>query len=140
MALNKRKFTDGASNSQELLTNSINSIANGTEIKGDIKSSGDLRIDGKLIGTIDLKGKLVIGSTGVVEGEVNCANCDVQGKISGKLTVREQLALKSSAIIEGDVNTKKLSIEPGAMFNVSCKMNESQTATQSTSQTANKSK
>ncbi len=132
MALNKRKFTDSGSNSQELLTNSINSIANGTEIKGDIKSSGDLRIDGKLIGTIDLKGKLVVGSTGVIEGEVNCANCDVQGKISGKLTVREQLALKGSALVEGDVNTKKLSIEPGAMFNVSCKMNDSKPVTQTT--------
>ncbi len=129
MALNKRKFSDSMSNNQEGLTNSINSLANGTEIKGDIKSTGDLRIDGKIVGTIDLKGKLVVGKTGIIEGEVSCANCDVQGKISGKLMVREQLSLKSSALIEGDVHTKKLSIEPGAMFNVNCTMNDSKAAT-----------
>ncbi len=127
MGLGKKKLSDNVSNSQNLLTNSINSLAQGTEVKGDIKSAGDLRIDGKLIGTIDLKGKLVVGSTGVIEGEIHCANCDVQGKISGKLSVVEQLTLKSSALIQGDVKTKKLSIEPGAVFNVSCKMNETKT-------------
>lgn len=129
MALNRRKNSDNMATYPDPNTTSINSFANGTEITGDIKSTGDVRIDGKLKGTIDLKGKLVVGSTGFINGEVTCANCDVQGKIVGKVTVSEQLTLKSSAVIEGEVFAKKLSIEPGAIFNVTCKMNDSKTNT-----------
>ncbi len=129
MALSRRKNSENMTTYQETAINSINSFANGTEIKGEIKSTGDIRIDGKLIGSVDLKGKLVIGNTGMVEGEIICSNCDVQGKIVGKVTVTEQLSLKSSAILEGEVVAKKLSIEPGAIFNVTCKMNESKTGT-----------
>ncbi len=124
MALNKKKLSNGNSSDGDLITGSINSIANGTEMEGDIKSSGDLRIDGKIVGTIDLKGRLVVGKTGYIDGEVNCSNCDVQGTIKGILNVKGQLSLKNSASVSGDITTGKLSIEPGATFNVSCKMSE----------------
>lgn len=125
MALSKKKnFETMATNYQDTPSNSINSFANGTEITGEIKSAGDVRIDGKLKGNINIKGKLVIGNTGFIDGEVVCSNCDVLGKINGKVNVTEQLSLKASAVVEGEVFAKKLAIEPGAVFNVSCKMND----------------
>ncbi len=134
MALSKKKnFETMASNYQEPTSNSINSFANGTEITGEIKSAGDVRIDGKLKGNINIKGKLVIGNTGFIDGEVVCANCDVLGKVNGKVNVTEQLSLKASAIVEGEVLAKKLAIEPGAVFNVSCKMNDQKGGTGQTS-------
>jgi len=123
MAFSKKK-TETMAITQETPTNSINSFANGTEITGEIKSSGDIRIDGKLKGNINIKGRLVIGNTGVVDGEINCSNCDVSGKIVGKVNITELFTLKSTAIVEGEVTTKKLAIEPGAIFTVTCKMNE----------------
>ncbi len=51
-------------------TQSVNMLGAGTTIKGDIQSNGDFRIDGTLIGSIHSKGKIVIGQTGHVEGEV----------------------------------------------------------------------
>ncbi|MFN8258312.1 MAG: polymer-forming cytoskeletal protein [Bacteroidales bacterium] len=109
---------------QETTVSSHNSFAQGTEIIGEIKSGGDIRIDGKLKGNINIKGRLVIGTTGVVEGEIFCANCDVAGKIVGKVNVSELFSLKASANVEGEVITKKLAIEPGAIFTVTCKMND----------------
>jgi len=123
MAFNKKK-TETMATYQETPTNSINSFANGTEIIGEVKSGGDIRIDGKLKGNINIKGRLVIGNSGIVEGEINCSNCDVSGKIVGKVNVTDLFSLKATAIVEGDVTTKKLSIEPGAVFTVTCKMNE----------------
>lgn len=122
MAFGKKKTEETMANYQES-TNSINSFANGTEISGEIKSAGDIRIDGKLKGSVDIKGRLVIGTTGFIEGEVICGNCDISGKISGTITVNELLSLKASANIQGDIITKKLSIEPGAIFTGTCKMN-----------------
>lgn len=101
---------------------SVNLIGAGTVIEGDIKSNGDIRIDGNINGSLVTKGKLVIGSTGNIEGEVTCQNADISGVIKGKLTVHELLSLKSSAKITGDIITNKLSIEPGANFSGSCSM------------------
>jgi cytoskeletal protein CcmA (bactofilin family) len=105
----------------------INLISLGTEITGDIKSSGDIRIDGSLTGNLNTKGKVVIGTTGKVKGEVNCKNSEVAGLIEGKITVGQLLNLKASSKIHGDIVTLKLSIEPGAVFSGNCKMSDTDT-------------
>jgi cytoskeletal protein CcmA (bactofilin family) len=102
----------------------INLISNGTEITGDVKSSGDIRIDGFLSGNLNTKGKVVIGPTGKVNGEVNCKNSEVSGLVEGKIIVSQLLILKVASKILGDIVTSKLSIEPGAMFTGNCKMSD----------------
>lgn len=102
----------------------VNLINQGTEITGDIKSSGDVRIDGTLNGNMVTKGKVVIGPTGRVKGEVECKNSEVSGIIDGKITVTQLLNLKSSSKINGTIVTNKLSIEPGALFTGNCSMKE----------------
>ncbi|MCJ7448093.1 MAG: polymer-forming cytoskeletal protein [Bacteroidales bacterium] len=102
----------------------INLISNGTEITGDVKSSGDIRVDGSLTGTLDTKGKVVIGTTGKVNGEVICKNSEVSGAVEGKISVSQLLILKASSKITGDIATSKLSIEPGAIFSGNCKMSD----------------
>ena len=102
----------------------INLISNGTDITGDIKSNGDIRIDGTLTGSLNTKGKIVIGTTGKVSGEVFCKNSEVSGIVEGKITVGQLLNLKASSKILGDIVTSKLSIEPGAKFSGTCKMSD----------------
>ncbi len=104
----------------------INLISNGTEISGDIKSGGDIRIDGSLTGNLNTKGKVVIGVTGRVNGEVICKNSEVSGCVEGKISVSQLLILKASSRILGDIATVKLSIEPGAKFSGNCKMSDSE--------------
>lgn len=103
---------------------SINFLGTGTTIKGIVKSNGDFRIDGVLNGSINSKGKVVVGPSGRVEGEILCQNADISGEIHAKIVVHELLTLKSSAIIKGDIFTNKLAIEPGAKFTGSCNMND----------------
>jgi cytoskeletal protein CcmA (bactofilin family) len=102
----------------------INLISNGTDISGDIKSNGDIRIDGSLTGNLNTKGKVVIGVTGKVNGEVICKNSEVSGSVEGKISVSQLLILKASSKILGDIATSKLSIEPGAKFTGNCKMSD----------------
>jgi cytoskeletal protein CcmA (bactofilin family) len=101
---------------------SINLIGNGTGIVGDINSNGDMRIDGSLKGNIIISGKLVVGPSGTIEGNVQCQNADVSGEINGKITVSELLSLKASAKVLGDIITGKISIEPNASFTGTCNM------------------
>ena len=99
-----------------------NVIGKATEIKGDISSNGDFRIDGKVEGNIDIAGKLILGKEGIILGNVNCSNADFEGKFKGKINCTGTLSLKSTAEIEGEVNLEKLAIEPGAVFNAICNM------------------
>lgn len=111
-----------AKNNYVVESNAINIIGAGTSITGDISSDGDIRIDGQLKGNLRTNGKIVIGQTGLVRGEVSCKNADISGKLEGKIKVSELLSLKSTAQILGDITTNKLSIEPGALFTGTCNM------------------
>ena len=102
--------------------NAINIITNGTVIKGDITATGDFRLDGTLEGNIQLNGKLVVGDTGVVNGNVLCMNANSIGTVNGNLSVKELLSLHSTARVKGDILINKLSIEPGAVFTGKCCM------------------
>jgi cytoskeletal protein CcmA (bactofilin family) len=101
---------------------SQNRINEGTELKGDIVSSGFFRIDGKVEGNISKPSKIVIGKNGSVKGKLDCADADIEGKFDGNLNVSGTLTLKATAHIEGDVIVGKLAVEPGATFNASCSM------------------
>jgi cytoskeletal protein CcmA (bactofilin family) len=103
-------------------TPSVNLIGAGTIIKGDIITNGDIRIDGTLTGSISVKGKLVIGVSGTIDGEISCQNADISGTTKGRITVNELLVLKASAKLNGDIITNKIAIEPGAVFSGSCSM------------------
>lgn len=107
----------------EMESPSINLIGAGTVIKGDIKSNGDVRIDGTLLGSLQSKGKVVVGTSGNIEGEILCQNADISGNIKAHITVAELLSLKATAKLAGDIITNKLAIEPGANFSGTCSMN-----------------
>jgi len=101
---------------------SINLLGVGTVIKGEITVNGDFRIDGTLIGNINCSGKIVVGSSGIIEGEIICQNADFSGQIKAHVKVAELLTLKESARFSGDMVTNKLAIEPGAKFSGTCTM------------------
>ncbi len=115
-------FNKNTARNTSVESTSINLIGSGTQLVGEIKSNGDFRIDGSLKGTISVKGKLVVGPTGSIEGEVDCQNADVSGEIKGKINVAELLSLKSSARLNCDIITTKISIEPEALFTGTCSM------------------
>ncbi|MES2777814.1 MAG: polymer-forming cytoskeletal protein [Bacteroidota bacterium] len=97
-------------------------IGTGTHLKGDLSCQNDLRIDGKLTGNIYCEAKVVIGTDGLVEGEVNCQNADVMGRIIGNIKVNNLLDLRGKADIKGDIFSKSLQVEPQVTFNGSCHM------------------
>jgi len=103
-------------------TNKINMISVGTTIEGSISSSENIRFDGNLVGNLNTKGKVFIGQSGKITGEIRCKNCEVEGMIDGKVVVEELLSLRSVAKLYGEIKTGKLAIEPGATFTGKCDM------------------
>ena len=74
--------------------NAATLISAGTTLKGDISSNGDLRIDGTVLGNVKTSAKIVIGSTGVVEGDIAGNQADVTGKVNGNIRATELLQLR----------------------------------------------
>lgn len=81
-------------------------------IKGDIKASADLHIDGTVEGDIACS-SLVQGETSVVTGAVKAETARLAGTVNGSITARELVILRS-ARINGDVFYDALTIEQGA--------------------------
>ncbi len=106
----------------EALGQTSNRILAGTAIEGEVKSEGDIRVDGHIKGRITITGKLVVGEKGQVEGEIKCANATVSGALMGDIAVEGLLTLQATARVQGDVRTGKLAVEPGAEFSGSCNM------------------
>lgn len=92
-------------------------ISSGAILEGDLKTEGNLRIDGKIIGHIKCEGNIAIGKKGIVEGDIDSTFLKVSGYIKGNVLVTGKLTLDSSASIEGDVKSKVLTVEDGAKVN-----------------------
>lgn len=108
---------------EEILSSSqLNVIANGTTIKGDITTNGDIKIDGNLEGTIITKSKVIVGEKGVLKGTINASNIEIMGTVTGDMTATNAIILKSTAKITGNIRTNTIVIEQNAQFNGNCKM------------------
>ncbi len=101
--------------------NSISRISAGTVIKGEILSPTDIRIDGTFEGKVHSKGRVVLGETAIVKGDIICNNIDLWGKVEGNVYVKDTLSLKAGCSMDGNLHTRRLSVELGATFNGSCK-------------------
>lgn len=104
---------------------SVNMISEGTHLKGNLTTKNDIRVAGTLEGEAKAEGKLIISSTGKVDGDINAVDADIAGKLEGEIRVSNKLILRQSAVIEGDIYTKSLLVEEGAQINGSCKMDDS---------------
>lgn len=93
-----------------------NTLSADVEIKGSIKFTNDLTIDGKVEGEINSAGILTIGENAEIRGEIKTKSVVVYGKVNGNITVEERCELKSRASLHGDLKAARLVVEEGATF------------------------
>ena len=110
-----------ASQTNSVNVNSVSRISAGTVINGEIQSPYDLRIDGTFEGKIQTKGRVVIGESAIIKGNIICENVDLWGNVEGDLFVKDTLALKEGCKMNGNINISRLAVELGATFNGTCR-------------------
>jgi cytoskeletal protein CcmA (bactofilin family) len=93
-----------------------NILSSDVEIKGTIKFTNDLLVDGKIEGEITSDGNLTVGENARIKAEIKTATVVVYGKVQGNITASDRIELRASAEVIGDIKTKTLSIEAGAVF------------------------
>ncbi|MEM7147895.1 MAG: polymer-forming cytoskeletal protein [Verrucomicrobiota bacterium] len=98
------------------MSTSKNILSSDVEIRGNLKFSNDLIIDGKIEGEVNSDGNLTVGENAAIKGEIKTKSVTVFGKVEGNITVADRAELKSQAELVGDIKAGTLSIEEGATF------------------------
>lgn len=95
---------------------SKNVLGHDVEIKGNIKFTGELALDGKLDGEVHTDGTLTLGDSAIVNGNINAQSVVVRGKVNGNINAKEKIEIKNKAELFGDIRATKLAIEEGCTF------------------------
>lgn len=93
-----------------------NVIAIGTKVTGKIESVENFRIDGEIDGDIECKGKIIVGPTSSVKGNVYCDNLELLGSVKGNITCQDTIVFRKDSQLLGDLVTQVIEIEQGALF------------------------
>ena len=102
--------------------NNSNIIGKGTVLDGNIETHGNIRIEGRVNGSVRTHSKAALGKSSHIDGNIIAQNAEIEGEVKGTVEVSDMLTLKPSAIIHGDIITNKLVVESGATLNGGCKM------------------
>ena len=105
-----------SSNSSVAATNGRNVLSSDVEIKGKVKFTNDLVVDGLIEGEIYSDGSLTVGENARIKAEVHTRSVVVYGKVHGNITVTDRVELKANAELIGDIKAATISIEAGAIF------------------------
>ncbi len=102
----------------------VNTIDEHTVITGDLEASGDIRIDGRLVGDLLCKAKVIIGLRGSVEGDVSCESAHIEGEYRGNMQVAQTLSVKETARVSGSLRAGVTTIGAGSTLDITCTLNE----------------
>ena len=102
----------------------MNVFHKGSTIDGKIRINGSIRIDGKLKGEVEATEAVIIGETGVVEGDIKAKETNISGKCTGQITAEHTVLLHASAEITGDIKCKKLVVDEGVMIDGNISMRD----------------
>jgi len=91
-------------------------IARPTRIEGRVLGSGEVLVEGKIKGSIDVDGKVRVAEQGRVEADVHARLVTVAGTVTGNITAGDRIILEPTAQVDGDITAPRILIEDGATF------------------------
>ena len=94
-----------------------------TKVEGGISSEDNIRIDGEVVGNVDITGFLIVSSGAKITGNVVAEKVMVSGYIKGKIIAKTSFEAIGEAVIHGDVEARSLSIADDVVFKGNCVIN-----------------
>lgn len=101
-------------------------IGPSVKLEGEVKSEGNIVIEGSVQGTVKTKNNLQVGKQAQVRANIEAANAFIAGRIEGSINVKNKLELGPEAVISGDVTCNLLHISEGASLNGNVSMQQSE--------------
>jgi len=119
-----RALTESESLAREIKEGNLSGfVGGGTVVTGEANFKALMRVDGNLSGRItSTSGTLIVGNNGKVDANIEVAIAMIHGTVNGDIIATQRLELGRAAKLNGNIQTASLMIEPGALFEGSCKM------------------
>ena len=126
-----RAMTESESLAREIKEGNLSGfVGSGTVVTGEANFKAMMRVDGHLSGRISSSsGTLIVGANGKVEANIEVAIAMIHGTVNGDIIATQRLELGRAAKLNGNIQTASLVIEPGALFEGTCKMIKMNAAT-----------
>lgn len=97
-------------------------IAEGVKVEGQFVSSGDVTIDGAVVGHVSAQGDIRVGERAHIQADVAAKSLFVSGTIVGDITVEERLELAPTSRVTGNVHARVLQMSAGCVLNGAIRM------------------
>src|SRR5882724_10181878 len=119
-----RALTESESLAREIKDGNLSGfVGSGTLVTGEANFKALMRVDGHMSGRItSTSGTLIVGANGKVDANIEVAIAVVHGTVNGDIIATQRLELGRAAKLNGNIQTASLMIEPGALFEGTCKM------------------
>lgn len=99
-------------------------IGAGMKVIGDIEASGAVRIDGTVEGSIRGARQIMLGRTGVIQGDLHADEAILGGRVVGTVTAADRVEIQNTSRIDGDIHTKSIVVSEGGIINGTVRMEE----------------
>jgi cytoskeletal protein CcmA (bactofilin family) len=100
----------------DILFESASLISRNSKIDGDITGHEDIIVEGLIKGSVKIDGSIIVGSSGVIEADIEAYNISVQGNITGNVSAKGQIEIQPSGSISGDISAGSIDVREGASF------------------------
>ena len=99
-------------------------IAAGMKITGDVETSGVIKIEGSLQGTVRNARQVLLGRQGEVKGDINAKEVVLGGRVDGNVRGTERVEVQGTSTINGDIHTRSIAVAEGGKINGAVRMEE----------------
>jgi cytoskeletal protein CcmA (bactofilin family) len=127
MAIFKEEKQDGRNGSTG--EGALSIIAAGMTVSGDIESSGVVKVEGRVDGSIRSARQVLVGRQGTVKGDIDTREAVIGGTVEGMITASERVEIQATASVQGDIITRTIVVAEGGRINGTVKMEEGRAGT-----------
>lgn len=108
-------MSDGGGEAAEASGDVVSIIGQGMRVEGDCATEGTLRVEGRVEGSVQADKAVVIGTDGVVVGDIRTQDAVVAGRIEGSIVAESRLELQAGSRVEGDIRSRRVKLEEGGV-------------------------
>lgn len=105
-----------------LKTEETTIIAAGVQLNGTTKATGNIILNGKIEGDVEISGTLVLGRSGEICGDIMARNVVVEGKVEGIIKATEKVEIREGGKCKGDIFTATIAVSENAYLEGNVKM------------------
>ncbi len=103
---------------------SLSIVANGMRMVGELETSGVVKIEGVVEGSVHAEQEVLVAKEGLVQGDIHTRQAIIGGRVVGSIHGYERVEVQQDSVVQGDITTKRLIVHEGGEVNGNIRMGD----------------